>query len=79
MKKLSIKQLVIIFIAGLVVVTGAQFAVMATSDTGRGSFDKSRQEYTVEGEYSEDDIEKMIEMHGSKDSMGGRSGVSGRR
>jgi hypothetical protein len=78
MKKLSIKQLIIIFVAGLVLVTGAQVAVMTTSDFEGGRMRGSREECMVDREFSDMDIDEMMEM---RDSMGNRrnSGKSGHR
>lgn len=78
MKKLSVKQLIIIFVAGLVLVTGAQVAVMATSDFEGGRMRASREECMIDGDFSDLDIDEMMERH---ESMGGRekSGKFGHR
>lgn len=67
MRKLSIKKLVIIFVAGLVLVTGAQVALMATSDSGRGFDRSSREEICLDGDCSEEDMQEYLKIHESKD------------
>jgi len=60
MKRFSIKQLVLVFIIGSVLLTGARFFAMDTVDFEKGNRSKIIKECMVNGDFSEEDAKDCL-------------------
>ncbi len=70
MKRFSIKQLVIGFIIGSVLLSGAQLFAMHSSDAWEGNREKVIQERRADGDFSNAQLKEYLEQGGSHRGFG---------